>query len=146
MIDKFKKWLQLSFEAENTEVQVESAVAALLLEVTLADGEACAEEHEHMEQLLARLFGLQQAEVHLWLQQGRQQQQGAVSLYDFTSRLKLLSASQREGILHALWLLAFTDGRLDPLEEAVIRQVAELLYIPHSRFIQLKLQAQRDSL
>ncbi|ATG74031.1 hypothetical protein AN401_09330 [Zobellella denitrificans] len=144
MINKIKKWFEGTRPAAPIALSEEVAVAALLTEVMLADGEASGPEQQRMEQLLARLFGQSQREVHDWLEQGRAQQQEAVSLYEFTSRLKTLPIGQREAILHALWLIAFTDGRLDPLEEAVIRQVADLLYIPHSRFIQLKHKAERQ--
>ncbi|WP_375054878.1 TerB family tellurite resistance protein [Zobellella sp. DQSA1] len=146
MIDKLKKWFESTRPAEQIELSEEVAVAALLTEVMLADGSDSDAEQLRMEQLLARLFGQTQGEVHDWLEQGRVQQQESASLYEFTSRLKTLPAGQRENILHALWLIAFTDGVLDPLEEAVIRQIADLLYIPHSRFIQLKHKAERQCL
>ncbi|PSJ47889.1 TerB family tellurite resistance protein [Zobellella endophytica] len=142
MIDRLKKWLDGAKPPETIELSEEIAVAALLTEVMLADGAASRAEQQRMEQLLARLFGQSQDVVHDWLEQGRAQQQESVSLYEFTSRLKALPMGQRENILHALWLIAFTDDQLDPLEEAVIRQTADLLYIPHSRFIQLKHRAE----
>jgi uncharacterized tellurite resistance protein B-like protein len=142
MIDRLKKWLADSRPQAQLEQDEEVAVAALLSEVMLADGQCSAQELRRLEQLLARLFGRRIDEIHHWLEQGRARQEEAVSLYEFTSRLKALPAVRREDILLALWHMAYTDGELDPLEEAVIRQVAELLYIPHSRFIQLKHRAQ----
>ena len=35
--------------------------------------------------------------------------------------------------------LILADGEIDPMEEAVIRKTAELLYVDHSAFIRAKL-------
>ncbi|POB71843.1 hypothetical protein CRN59_01860, partial [Vibrio vulnificus] len=39
-----------------------------------------------------------------------------------------------------MWEVAHADGEIDPLEDAVIRKTAELLYVDHSDFIRAKLQ------
>ncbi len=31
-----------------------------------------------------------------------------------------------------MWEVAYADGEIDPLEDAVIRKTAELLYVDHS--------------
>ena len=36
------------------------------------------------------------------------------------------------------------DGELDKYEDSLIRKVAELIYVPHSVFIQTKLQAEKS--
>ena len=38
-----------------------------------------------------------------------------------------------------MWQVAYADNVLDPIEEAIIRKVAELLYVNHSDFIRAKL-------
>ena len=38
-----------------------------------------------------------------------------------------------------MWQVAHADGHIDPMEDAVIRKVAELLYVDHSEFIRAKL-------
>ena len=144
MIERLKQWLAGGKDEEPLPMQEEVAVAALLSEVMLADGEASEVERQRLESLLARLFGQTQSEVHDWLKQGRARQEEAVSLYEFTSHLKELPVPQREAILLALWHMALADGELDPQEEAIVRQVADLLYIPHSRFIRLKHRAEED--
>jgi uncharacterized tellurite resistance protein B-like protein len=40
-----------------------------------------------------------------------------------------------------MWAVAFADGNLDKYEEALIRQVAELTYVPHQDYIRCKLAA-----
>ena len=41
-----------------------------------------------------------------------------------------------------MWAVAYADGNVDKYEEHLIRQVAELTYVPHSDYIQSKLAAQ----
>jgi uncharacterized tellurite resistance protein B-like protein len=40
-----------------------------------------------------------------------------------------------------MWQVAYADGRLDKYEEGLIRQVAELTYVPHAEYIRTKLAA-----
>ena len=42
-------------------------------------------------------------------------------------------------LLEDLWRVAYADDKLDKYEEYQIRKIADLLYIPHSIFIQSKL-------
>ena len=52
-------------------------------------------------------------------------------LTSWPARIPANSTSQRT--------VAFADGNVDKYEEALIRQVAELIYVPHSDYIQSKL-------
>ena len=38
-------------------------------------------------------------------------------------------------LIEQLWDIAYADGVIDKYEEAAIRKVSELLYVPHSDFI-----------
>ena len=69
----------------------------------------------------------------------------AVSLYEFTNRLNdELTPEDKTGIVEMLWRVAFADGRIDKYEEHLVRKAADLLYVPHRRFIRAKLKAGRD--
>ena len=37
-----------------------------------------------------------------------------------------------------LWRVAYADGCLDPYEEALVRKIADLIYVPHRDFIRTK--------
>ncbi|MGO4998985.1 TerB family tellurite resistance protein [Oceanisphaera sp. W20_SRM_FM3] len=145
MLEQLKRLLNLEAQKHSNGPSKEMAMAALLAEVMLADGDASAEEQARMAQLLQRLTQQTSAQVQQLLTESLAQQQDVVSLYAFTTELKNLPISEREQLLSALWQLAFTDDYLDPEEEGVIRQVADLLYIPHSRFIWLKEQVRQKT-
>lgn len=145
MLNKLKQLLTLEAQKPSTGPSKEMAMAALLAEVMLADGEASPEEQARMSQLLQRLTQQTPQAVQQLLTECLAQQQDVVSLYEFTAELKNLPINEREQLLYSLWQLAFTDAYLDPEEEGVIRQVADLLYVPHSRFIWFKEQASQKA-
>jgi uncharacterized tellurite resistance protein B-like protein len=41
-----------------------------------------------------------------------------------------------------MWTVAYADGDIDKYEEHLIRNVADLIYVPHSNYIHCKLAAQ----
>ena len=141
MLDQLKQLLSLEAQQPTDGPSKDVAMAALLAEVMLADGQACPQEQARMAQLLQRLTQQSNQEVQQLMADCLAQQENVVSLYEFTTELKNLPINEREQLLYSLWQLAFIDGHLDPEEEGVIRQVADLLYIPHSRFIWFKEQA-----
>ncbi|HCL10941.1 MAG TPA: hypothetical protein DHW66_01840, partial [Alteromonas sp.] len=64
-------------------------------------------------------------------------------LVQFTKALNEgMSAELKERVMRGLWQVAYADATLSPDEEHIIRKIADLLYIPHSRFIKAKLAAQ----
>ena len=146
MLEQLKKLLSLEAQKPSNGPSKEVAMAALLAEVMLADGHASTQEKRRMTQLLQRLTQQSPQEVQQLVADSLAQQQDVVSLYEFTAELKNLPIAEREQLVLSLWQLAFTDAYLDPEEEGVIRQVADLLYVPHGRFIWLKEQAVQKAL
>ncbi|GAL19201.1 TerB family tellurite resistance protein [Vibrio maritimus] len=116
------------------------AIASLLCEVSKADYQVDAEEEKAKRQLVVRMLGLTDAEAVTLLDQAQEQAQNSASLYDFTSSLRELSQERRFELIKAMWEVANADGVIDPLEDSVIRKVAELLYVDHSEFIRAKIQ------
>ena len=77
------------------------------------------------------------------LASGSARSDDAVDLVQFTQVLnQSLDASAKHKVIQGLWHVAYADKTLAPLEEHVIRKIADLLYIPHSQYIQAKLAAQ----
>lgn len=118
------------------------AVACLLCEVSGADYNVDEKEHETKHALLMKLLSLSSEEAALLLEQATQKTKESASLYDFTSQLRELSQETRYNLIKSMWEVAYADGEIDPLEDAVIRRTAELLYVDHHDFIRAKLQSQ----
>ncbi|WP_087026420.1 TerB family tellurite resistance protein [Thaumasiovibrio subtropicus] len=119
------------------------AMAGLLCEVSRADSSLDPREHAAKRHLLSSLLDVEGEEADRLLEKATKASDEAVSLYDFTSKLRSLEAHERISLIEAMWQVAYADGEIDPLEEAVIRQVSELIYVEHTEFIRAKLSAQQ---
>ncbi|MGF1717629.1 TerB family tellurite resistance protein [Photobacterium chitinilyticum] len=120
------------------------AMASLLCEVANADHEIDPREESAKAHLLVNLLDIDERHANSLLDKARQQSSQSVSLYEFTTKLRTLMPEQRYQLIEAMWQIAYADKIIDPQEEAVIRQVAELIYVDHSEFIRAKLSAQSN--
>jgi uncharacterized tellurite resistance protein B-like protein len=122
------------------------AAAALLIETARSDFVQDETEFLKMTELLANSLKLGADEVKDLMAAAEQRVDEAVSLYEFTRVINdHYSAEQKLRLIGAMWTVAFADGNVDKYEEHLIRQVAELIYVPHSDYIQSKLTV-RDEL
>jgi uncharacterized tellurite resistance protein B-like protein len=119
--------------------ETELACVALLLMVAHADFDDHDQEHALALQYVKREFNLSDADAEAVITLADQQAKDAISLHQFTAKLKLLSYDARLSLLDNLWHQAYADGVLDPNEEAMLRKIADLLFIRHSDYIQAKL-------
>ncbi|WP_375750049.1 TerB family tellurite resistance protein [Vibrio sp. HN007] len=115
------------------------AIAALLCEVSKADYEVDVSENIAKRKLVQHLTGISEIEATALLAEAEDKVKQSASLYDFTSHLRELEQDKRYELVKAMWEVANADGVIDPMEDAVIRKVAELLYVDHSEFIRAKL-------
>ncbi len=136
----FKQLIEGDDLSNNKSISPNLAIAALLCEVSNADYQVDEKEQNAKLSLIERLLDLEQAEASTLLTQAQEQTKNSASLYDFTSSLRELSQEKRFDLIKAMWEVANADGVIDPLEDAVIRKVAELLYVDHSEFIRAKIQ------
>lgn len=117
------------------------AGAVLLLELARADFAQQAAELDTLRRELCRAYGLNDAEVEALLDRARDHSRRSVSLHAHLDTLnRELDAEAKRELLAMLWRVAYADGRLDPQEEALIRRLADLLFVPHAVFIQEKLR------
>lgn len=119
------------------------AAAAMLIETARADFTQDAEEQAAMEALLRSSLGLTDEEVSTLMTAATERVDVSTSLYEFTRIINdHYSAAQKIQLIGAMWMVAYADGDLDKYEEALIRQVAELTYVPHQDYIRCKLSAE----
>ena len=118
------------------------AAAALLIETARADFTQEASEQAALEQLLSSSLQLEPAAVRELLEAASSRLDESTSLYEFTRVINdYYSAAQKLELIGAMWRVAYADGDLDKYEEYLIRQVAELTYVPHAEYIRAKLEA-----
>jgi uncharacterized tellurite resistance protein B-like protein len=130
---------------EPREPALRLAAAALLFEVSRIDGTITAEERTVMRAAVQSALGLPADETERLLQMAEGRSRAAVSVYELTQVLdRELPLDEKKRVVELLWLVAFADGRKDPLEEHVVRQVAGLLHVPHPDFIDAKIRAREQ--
>jgi len=127
------------------EHSLRSAVALLLLDVARADMEVTAEERQVARQLLERFFPVSRDQAQALVDAAQREAEQATSLYPFTSLInRECDMDERARIVGMLWKVSCADGKIDAHEEHIVRKVADLLYVPHTRFIQAKLAHSAD--
>ncbi len=122
--------------------QVHLAAAVLLVEVMMADHEVEEEEITQIIKVLESLFGVQEEQSSVLIEQARQRHEDLVSLHEMTSIINGQGDQElKRKLVFAMWSIAFADDVKDKYEEHLIRKVADLLYLSHSEFIQAKHKA-----
>lgn len=128
---------------EDLERRLHQVAAALLIETARADFGEDASETATIRGALQKSPGLSRTEVDALLDAAAEEADAATSLFEFTRLVNdHFSPARKEQLIATMWQVAYADGELHKYEEALIRQVAELIYVPHAVFIRSKLAAQ----
>ncbi len=120
--------------------QLDLAAAALLIEMTRADYVVDPQEQQTLKDVLASALELGATEISELLELAGQRADRATSLYEFTRLINdHYSAEEKLTLIECMWRVAYADGDLDKYEERLIRQVSDLIHVPHKAFIGAKL-------
>jgi len=115
------------------------AAAALLIEMTRADCDVKDEELRAVADSVKQIFGLSQENANQLLKLAGKKADGAVSDYEFTSLInKEFNPQEKIQLIEMMWQVAYSDNHLEMYEEAFVRKIAELIYVPHQDFIAAK--------
>lgn len=121
------------------DAELHLVAAALMAEVILADGNANAQEIAALEKILTQDLHLESAEVADLIDSAKREVATATSLFEFTDNVnRHFDSAEKFRLIRHLWQVAHADGVVHKLEEATIRKVADLIYLPHSDFIRAK--------
>ncbi len=132
---------------EITEHALQTATAALLIEMMRADKEITEEEKRTITNTIRSKFGLTGEEAETLLQLAEKEIWDATGYFQFTSLInKGLTYSEKVKVLEHLWEVAFTDGFLDKHEEHMVRKIAGLIHVSHKDFIDAKLRVKKKSI
>ena len=119
------------------------ATAVLLIEVTRADFIVEASERLKLRQLLEQQFELSVEELDALLEQAETDADRLVSIQHVPRLMNQhYDHAMKRRVVQMMWHMVYADGEKDHYEEHLIRQVADLLYISHSEFIQARHQAE----
>jgi uncharacterized tellurite resistance protein B-like protein len=142
MIASIQEWFKNRLETDNSNNQhtIELATAVLLYEVMRADHKFELLEQDSYRKQLEKHFSLSGTELEALCELSQSQADYAADYQQFTRVINdKYDADEKRAVLDSLWSIAYADHELSPDEEYTIRKIADLLYIPHSQFIQSKL-------
>ena len=118
------------------------AAAALMVEVMVIDRDLNPVELAEIKRMLTKRFQLASEEIEQIIELARKEVDSATSLFQFTRLINdHFDAHAKIQLIENLWRVAYADQVLDKHEEALIRRIAELLYVSHKDFIQSKQRA-----
>lgn len=104
------------------------AIVALALHVMHADGVVEERESQVLETEVRTYFNLSKGEYEEMLAVARKQEEGAVDLFRFTSRInRALDERQKSEFIGLLWQIVHADDRRNELEDHLVWRIAELI-------------------
>lgn len=122
------------------------ATAVLLVEVARADFIIVPSEKLRLRELLEQQFHLSTQELDALLEEAEADADRMVSIQHVTRLLNQhYDHAMKRRVVEMMWQLVYADGEKDRYEEHLIRQVADLLYVSHSEFIQARHKAEAES-
>lgn len=139
MISKIKHFLETLIPDDNPTFDSAFATVCLLCRVCLEDEKCTEKEESAVIRTVSKLINVDRHQASELLTVGMDAARSSNSVFDFTSQLVELDAKSRTALIQAMWEVAYADGHLDEMEEALIRKVASLIYVNHSDFIRTKL-------
>lgn len=145
MINAIKSLFNSTQHAQDP-ISYQEAVAALLLEVIIADNVIHPMEEESAKEAIKAVSDLGD-DVERLFEQVKSTIEDANDAYQFTKVInEQATLEQKLELLKCLWRVAYADGNLDAHEDHRIRKISELLFLHHSEFIQAKLAVQHELL
>lgn len=121
--------------------QVQIATCALLLEVAHSDGAYQPVEARIVHDLLEKKFNLSAAAVTELIEHAQDQRAETHDLFQFARDINAqFSNPEKLEIMESVWRIIYADATLDKFEDALARQLATLLRLPHRDVIDLKVR------
>ena len=130
MFEKLKTFLNgLTGETPKVEPdEVAVAIVALALHVIHADGIVEEKENQVLETEIRAYFNLSKGEYEEMLAAAKRQEESAVDLFRFTSRInRALDERQKTEFIGLLWQIVHADDKRNELEDHLVWRIAELI-------------------
>jgi uncharacterized tellurite resistance protein B-like protein len=148
MLETIKKFFDQNMSSgkpDDIDHQLKLATAALLVEMMQQDHYVNEEERQAVKQALQGKFDLDDDETDELFKLAQQEADVATDYHQFTSLIaRQYTQPQKIKMIEYLWTIAYADHHLDPLEEHMIRRIADLIYVSHKDFIKTKHKIQKS--
>ena len=126
--------------------RVQLAACALLLELAHADNEFSAEERRHIENTVARHFGLDDASVAELIRLAEAERAESLDHFQFTRLVASeYDLAQKMVLAEVMWGVILADGRLSDHETHLVRKMASLMQLEPAYLSQARRAAAGES-
>lgn len=127
------------------EHRLKVATVALLLETARADFDVQDDELAAIARHAQQYFALDDGETKELLALAEEEASNATCYHEFTSLInESYSMPEKISIVEMMWRVAYADNELEKYEEALVRKIADLLYVPHNAFISAKNRVKKE--
>jgi len=139
----FKKWIDEITKSDTSEsvaaADMRQVSVQLMLEVARCDASIDDIERDAIVKSLLDKSRFAQTQVDALMAESERAVESSISFYE---HIRLVNDQfdqlNKVNLIEQMWEVAYADGHLDALEEAFIRQVADLIYVKHRDFLQAK--------
>ena len=148
MFERLKTFLNtLGAEAPRSEPdETAVAIVALALHVIHADGVVEEKENQVLESEIRNYFNLSKGEYDEMLAAAKQQEERAIDLFRFTSRInRALDERQKTEFVGLLWQIVHADDQRNEIEDHLVWRIAELIGVSGRVRIAKRQEAERAS-
>lgn len=122
------------------------AIVALALHVIHADGVVEERENEVLESEIRAYFNLSRGEYQEMLDAAKRQEESAVDLFRFTSKInRALDERQKTEFIGLLWQIVHADDNRNELEDHLVWRIAELIGVSGRARIEKRQEAERQT-
>ena len=134
MLTQISTWMK-EFTSQNAdiaenEIKLARAVAALLVEAAMADGDIDEIEHAHIRHMLETQLDLSADDADAMLAQSLASHEDRIEIHSLTRHIRHdTDAADRSVILEMVWMVVLADGSLDAHESQLMRRLAGLLFV-----------------
>ncbi|CAN7646486.1 TerB family tellurite resistance protein [Rhizobium sp. LjRoot254] len=120
------------------------AIVALALHVIHADGVVEEKENQVLESEIRNYFNLSKGEYDEMLAAAKHQEERAIDLFRFTSRInRALDERQKTEFIGLLWQIVHADDQRNEIEDHLVWRIAELIGVSGRVRIAQRQEAER---
>jgi uncharacterized tellurite resistance protein B-like protein len=115
------------------------AATALLIHVSMIDGELSPRERDRLQAVLKHEFKLDDVATVELIEAGVAADREAVDLYSFTRLLnRSLDEDGRRRLVEMMWQIVFADGRMNEFEDNIVWRASDLLGVSQRERVELR--------
>lgn len=126
--------------------RVQVAICALLLEIAHSDGHYHAVEARVVHDLLADKFKMPAEMVAELVDYAHAERSESLDLFQFAREINAhFSREEKLDVMEGFWQVIYADGKIDKYEDALARQLAQLLRLSHKDVIDRKVKVLNET-